>query len=228
MKKIIIPFFCAVLFSTSAVAQNTSKNTVASSGKASSSLSSQQVLDNYLKGLGGKDKLESVKSSVSEDVISAQGLEIKSVTKKMGNKFRSVQNVMGKEIMSVFDGEKGYSTQTGQRVDFTSEKIAELKKGKTIDALGIDASKYTSAVETLEGKEYNVLISNGTKLYFDVSTGLLYKTVNAQSSALIKSYITVDGMKFPEVIEAEGGGQKVVIKTSKVTLNTDIRDNDFK
>lgn len=226
MKKIIIPIFGVLLFSTSMDAKVSA--IVIEKEIINTNVTPQVVIEKYIDALGGRSKLSAVKSTVSEDVIYAQGIEITSVTKKMGNKFRSVQNVMGKEIMSVFDGEKGYSTQTGQRVDFTSEKIAELKKGKTIDALGFDASKYTSAVETLEGKEYNVLISNGTKLYFDVSTGLLYKTVNAQSSALIKSYITVDGMKFPEVIEAEGGGQKVVIKTSKVTLNTDISDNDFK
>lgn len=228
MKKIIIPFFCAVLFSTSAVAQNTSKNTVASSGKASSSLSSQQVLDNYLKGLGGKDKLESVKSSVSEDVISAQGLEIKSVTKKMGNKFKSVQTVMGQEIVSVFDGEKGHSNQTGTKQDFTADRIVELKKGKTIDALGIDASKFVAAVEPVDGKNYNVLAADGTKMYFDTATGLLYKTGSAQGAATIKSYITVDGIKFPELIEAEGNGQKVSIKTTKVTINSGVTDADFK
>jgi len=46
--------------------------------------------------------------------------------------------------------------------------------------------------------------------------------------ALIKSYITVDGIKFPGDIEAEGNGQKVVIKTSKVTINSGVSDADFK
>jgi hypothetical protein len=190
-------------------------------------LSPQQIIDKYLEALGGKAKLESVKSSVSEDIISTQGMEIKSVTKKMGNKFKSVQNIMGQEIVSVFNGEKGHSNQTGTKVDFTPDRITELKKGKTIDALGLDASKFTSAVETLEGKSYNVLVSEGVKLYFDSSTGLLYKTGNAMSGAVIKSYITVDGIKFPEQIEAEGGGQKVVIKTTKVVVNSGVTDADF-
>lgn len=225
MKKIIIPIFCAVLLSTSVNA--TVPNATASESNVKVQLSPQQIIDKYLEALGGKAKLESVKSSVSEDVISTQGMEIKSVTKKMGNKFKSVQNIMGQEIVSVFNGEKGHSNQTGTKVDFTPDRITELKKGKTIDALGLDASKFTSAVETLEGKSYNVLVSEGVKLYFDSSTGLLYKTGNAMSGAVIKSYITVDGIKFPEQIEAEGGGQKVVIKTTKVVVNSGVTDADF-
>lgn len=225
MKKIIIPFFCAVLLSTSVNANVQTVTTIESNVK--SQLSPQQIIDKYIEALGGKAKLESVKSSVSEDVISAQGMEIKSVTKKMGNKFKSVQFIMGQEIVSVFDGVKGHSNQTGTKVEFTPDRIVELKKGKAIDALGLDASKFTSAVETLDGKSYNVLVSDAVKLYFDTSTGLLYKTGNAMSGAVIKSYITVDGIKFPEQIEAEGGGQKVIIKTTKVTVNSGVTDADF-
>lgn len=226
MKKIIIPIFCAVLMSSALSANSTETDITVV--KTKYQLTPQQIIDKYIEAVGGKSKLESVKSSISEDVISTQGVEISSVTKKMGNKFKSVQTIMGREIVSVFDGEKGYSNQTGQRMDFTSDRILELKKGRTIDALGFEASKYTAAAESSEGKDYNVLISNGTKLYFDSSTGLLYKTVNAQSSAVIKSYISVDGIKFPEIIEAEGGGQKIVIKTNKVTLNSGVSDADFK
>lgn len=225
MKKIIIPFFAAVMFAMPVCANVPTVEAVSSTVK--SQLTPQQIIDKYIDALGGKAKLESVKSSLSEDVISAQGMEIKSVTKKMGNKFKSVQSIMGQEIISVFDGEKGHSNQTGTRVDFTPDRIVELKKGKTIDALGFEASKFTSAVETLEGKSYNVLVSDAIKLYFDSSTGLLYKTGNAMSGAVIKSYITVDGIKFPEQIEAEGGGQKVIIKTTKVTLNSGVTDADF-
>lgn len=226
MKKIIIPIFCAALMSSALSANSTETDITVV--KTKYQLTPQQIIDKYIEAVGGKSKLESVKSSISEDVISTQGVEISSVTKKMGNKFKSVQTIMGREIVSVFDGEKGYSNQTGQRMDFTSDRILELKKGRTIDALGFEASKYTAAAESSEGKDYNVLISNGTKLYFDSSTGLLYKTVNAQSSAVIKSYINVDGIKFPEVIEAEGGGQKIIIKTNKVTLNSGVSDADFK
>jgi len=228
MKKIILPFFCAIVFSTPAMAQKTSTATVKSVA-ATSQITPKQVIDNYLTALGGKAKLESVKSAIIENVINAQGMDINSTTKKMGNKFKSVQTVMGQEMTQVFDGEKGYRSQMGNKSDIPAEQISELKNSKTIDALGYDASKFQAVtVEKIDGKDYNVLSSEKGKFYFDAATGLLYKAGSPQGDAIMKSYMTVDGIKFPELIEAEGGGQKVSIRTTKVTLNSGVSDADFK
>ncbi len=227
MKKIIIPFFCAVLFSVPAAAQ---KNTVAAKTETvKSKLTPKEVIDNYLKALGGKEKLESVKSVILENTISVQGMEVSMVAKKMGNRFRSEQSVMGQRMVQLFDGEKGYFEKMGQKQDIPADKIAELKKGQVIDALAYDAANYSSAtVEKLDGKEYNVLSSDKGKFYFDVSTGLLYKTIGKEGSATIRSYMTVDGIKFPQEIEAEGNGQKITIKTTKIAINSGVSDEDFK
>ncbi len=228
MKKIILPFFCAVLFSTPAVAQKTAP-APAKTAASNSKITPQQVVDNYLTALGGKAKLEAVKSTIIENTITAQGMDINSTTKKMGNKFKSVQAVMGQEMTQVFDGEKGYMNQMGAKTDIPAGQIDELKKSKTIDALGYDASKFqTVTVEKIDGKDYNVLSSDKGKFYFDAATGLLYKAGTGQGDAIMKSYMTVDGIKFPELIEAEGGGQKVTIKTNKITLNSGVSDADFK
>ncbi len=40
--------------------------------------------------------------------------------------------------------------------------------------------------------------------------------------------MTVDGLQFPADVEAEGAGQKVKIKTTKVTVNSGVTDADFK
>lgn len=227
MKKIIIPFFCAVLFSTSVAAQQKAAPVKAVAAK--SSLTSKQVIDNYLQALGGKAKLEAVKSSVIDNTLSVQGMEVAMTTKKMGNKFRSEQSVMGQKMVQVFDGEKGYMDQMGQKMDIPADKIAELKKSKVMDALGYDAATFTTVnVEKIDGKDYNVLSSDKGKFYFDAATGLLYKSETKEGNAFVKSYMTVDGIQFPADIEAEGGGQKVAIKTTKVVLNSGVTDADFK
>jgi len=229
MKKIIIPFFCAVLFSTSVAAQQTS--TSAKTEAVKSKLTPKEVVDNYLKALGGKDKLEGIKTTVIENTLTVPGLpaEVTMVTKKMGNKFKSEQTVMGQKMIQFFDGEKGYFDQMGQKHDIPADKIAELKKSKVIDALAYDPASYSGVtVEKLDGKDYNVLNSDKGKFYFDASTGLLYKSSATEGNAVVKSYMTVDGIKFPAEIEAEGGGQKVTIKTTKVTINSGVTDADFK
>lgn len=228
MKKIIIPFFCAVLFSTSVAAQKTTAAPAATEA-VKSKLTSKEVIDNYIKALGGKDKLEGVKSIITDNTLSVQGMEITMTTKKMGNKFKSVQSVMGQQMTQLFDGEKGYFDQMGQKIDIPADKIAELKKSKMIDALGYDAASFqTVTVEKIDGKDYNVLSSDKGKFYFDASTGLLYKSNAAEGNATIKSYMAVDGIKFPAEIDAEGNGQKINIKTTKVVVNAGVTDADFK
>jgi hypothetical protein len=228
MKKIIIPFFCAVLFSTSVAAQKTTAAPAVTEA-VKSKLTSKEVIDNYIKALGGKDKLEGVKSIITDNTLSVQGMEITMTTKKMGNKFKSVQSVMGQQMTQLFDGEKGYFDQMGQKIDIPADKIAELKKSKMIDALGYDAASFqTVTVEKIDGKDYNVLSSDKGKFYFDASTGLLYKSNAAEGNATIKSYMAVDGIKFPAEIDAEGNGQKINIKTTKVVVNAGVTDADFK
>lgn len=228
MKKIIIPFFCAVLFSIPAAAQK--KEAVSAKTEAvQSKLTPKEVIDNYFKALGGKDKLEAVKSMVTDNILSAQGMEITMTTKKLGNKFKSVQSLMGQEMIQLFDGEKGYFSQMGNKTEIPADKIADLKKGRPVDALTFNAANYQNVtVEKLDGKDYNVLASDKGKFYFDAATGLLYKTVAGEGNVTVKSYMTVDGLQFPAEVEAEGAGQKVNIKTTKIVINSGVTDADFK
>lgn len=83
-------------------------------------------------------------------------------------------------------------------------------------------------MKKLDGKEYNVLNSDKGKFYFDATTGLLYKSSATEGNAVVKSYMTVDGLQFPQEIEAEGNGQKITIKTTKVTMNSGVTEADFK
>lgn len=228
MKKIIIPFFCAVLFSVPAAAQKKDAASVKTEA-VKSTLTAKEVLDNYFKALGGKEKLEGVKTLYMENTMSAQGMEINMTTRKMGNKFKSVQSLMGQQMVQFFDGEKGYFDQMGTKTAIPADKVAELKKAKPVDALAFDGATFQNvAVEKLDGKDYNVLSSEKGKFYFDAATGLLYKTLAGEGNVTIKSYMAVDGLQFPADVEAEGAGQKVTIKTTKITVNSGVSDADFK
>lgn len=228
MKKIIIPFFCAVLFSVPATAQQTSAAPVKAE-LVKSKLTPKEVIDNYFKALGGKTKLEAVKSTVIDNTLNVQGMDITMKSMKMGNKFKSEQTAMGQKVTQVFDGEKGYIERAGQKSDFPADNIAELKKGTTLEALAFNPSNFQSVtVEKIDAKDYNVLSSEKGKFYFDAATGLLYKSTAAEGSVTVKNYMTVEGLKFPSEIDIEGKGQKVTVKTTKVVLNSGVSDADFK
>ncbi|KFE98290.1 hypothetical protein [Chryseobacterium luteum] len=228
MKKIIIPFLCAVVFSVPAAAQQTSAAPVKTE-VMKSKLTPKEVIDNYFKALGGKSKLEAVKSTVVDNTLNVQGMDITMNTMKMGNKFKSVQTAMGQTVSQVFDGEKGYIERGGQKTDFPADNIAELKKGTTIEALAFDPSKFKDVtVEKLDAKDYNVLSSEKGKFYFDAATGLLYQSSVGEGSVTVKNYMTVEGIKFPSEVDIDGKGQKVTVKTTKVVLNTGVSDASFK
>lgn len=228
MKKVILPLFCILMGVTSVTAQ---KKTAAPAKieTQNAKLSAKDVIDTYIKALGGKDKLEAVKTTIIHNILSVQGMEISMVTKKLGNKFRSEQEVMGQKMVQFFDGEKGYIEQMGQKIDIPATEIDDLKKAKVIDALGYDPAKFSEVnVEKVDGKDYNVLTSEQGKSYFDKSTGLLHKTISEDNKIFINNYVTVEGIKFPSEVEAEGNGQKVLIKTTKVIINSGVSEEDFK
>ncbi len=229
MKKLIIPFFCVLLFSTSVEAQQTAAKATKTEAKQSK-LTPKEVIDNYLKALGGKEKLEAVKTTVTESIILADGMEVKMISKKMGNMFKSVQKIGDKEVaVQAFDGEKGYVKQEKTITPIPVDKIIDLKKGKTIDELNYNPANFEAVtVEKIGEKMYNVLSSDKGSFYFDDSTGLLYKSVIGGGEVLVKDYTTVDGIKFQSNIEIQNKGQKVNVKTLKIILNSGVTDVDFK
>lgn len=228
MKRIIIPFFCAVVFSVPAMAQ---KSTAATNVKISkSNLTSKQILDNYYQALGGKTKLENVKSVIIESSLKVDNTEINTISKRMGNKLKNVTISKIGEATEVFNGSTGYYTQGKDRKEYATFKISEAKVGKTIEALSLDTpQKYSNVtVEIIGGKRFNVLASKDSKFYFDATTNLLYKTVMGGIEFVIKNYVTEGGIKFPETIETIGYGKSTVLKNNKITLDSGVTEDDFK
>lgn len=71
----------------------------------------------------------------------------------MGNKFRSEQSVMGQKMIQLFDGEKGYFDQMGNKTEIPADKIKELKKSKVIDALAYDPANYSTVTVEKTGRK---------------------------------------------------------------------------
>ena len=97
MKKIIMSFALSLLFAANMMAQNVP--------------TAKQIIDNYITALGGKQKLESVKTLSMKNTISVMGMDMEGKTVKKDNKFKSTQTMMGQEMVQMFDGEKGYANQ---------------------------------------------------------------------------------------------------------------------
>ncbi len=215
MKKLIVSFALSLLFAANVMAQNVP--------------TAKQIIDNYVTALGGKAKLESIKTLSMKNTISVMGMDMEGTTVKKDNKFKSTQTMMGQEMVQVFNGEKGYANQMGQKIDFPADQIEKLKTAKIMDALGLDAAKIkTVEKKQVEGKDFYVLSSDDTKSYFDVKTGLLSKSENEKGTMTINKYADVDGVKFVEEMSIDAAGQQITIKNSEIKVNQPVSDDVFK
>ena len=200
-----------------------------STATAPATVSAQQVIDTYLAAIGGKAKLEAVKSIKSNSSMMMGGMEIKVSEKKMGNKSKATQSVMGQESVTVFDGEKGYAMQGGQKMDLPAAATDKMKTAKIFTALSMNAADYTSVTKgTVDGKEAYILEGKDGKSYFDVSSGLMVKSTSPQGDMTITEYMTVDGIKVPKTMKISAMGQNIDMSVIEFVLNKDVSDADFK
>lgn len=212
MKKLILTFAVSILAVANISAQT-----------------AKQVIDNYVTALGGKQKLESVKTLSMKNSISVMGMEMEGKTVKKDNKFKSTQTMMGQEMSQVFDGEKGFANQMGQKMDFPADQVAKLKDAKIMDALGMNPEKMkTVEKKQIDGKDYSVLSSDDSKYYFDAKTNLLWKTEGDKGTMIINKYADVDGIKFVEEMSIDAAGQQVTVKNSDIKINQPVSDDEFK
>ena len=193
-------------------------------------VSAQSVIDNYINALGGKTKLESVKTLLTEGTTSMMGMELATTVKQMyPNKQHSEMIIMGQKIITNFDGKKGYVDQMGQRTDFSAEDIEEYSKNQMFDALALDATKIKSVeLQTIDGKECYVLTDDsGKKNYFDKTTWLLYRTEGEEGTNTIKSYGEFGSIMFPTEMVQVAQGMEGTMKVTKVTINQGVTEKDF-
>lgn len=194
-------------------------------------LTVQQVIDKYVAALGGKAKLEAVKSVKTVSTMKVQGMDLTITTLQMApNKMKMTQSMMGNDMGgSVFDGEKGYVSQMGQKMDLTPEQVKQFKDKKMFDALSMKASDYKSVEKVSEnGRNYYVLTSDKGKTYFDAETGLLYRGGAEMGEMKILEYKDFGGIKFPVKMEISAMGQQIEMVTADVVLNSGVSEADFK
>ena len=196
----------------------------------SANVTAQQVIDNYATALGGKSKLEAVKSVKTLSTIKVMGMEMEATTLEMApNKSKAVQKIMGQEMVQVFDGEKGYMMQAGQRMDLPAPAIEEAKKKRLFEVLSYNAADFKTVEKvTEEGKELYLLAGAGKKLYFDTKTNLLVKSTSEKGDMVILDYMEVDGIKFPKNLKLAMMGQNMEMTNNQVIVNKEVSAEDFK
>jgi predicted Zn-dependent peptidase len=204
------------------------------------------VVDNYIKAIGGKDMLLNVNTLVSNMDVTIPGAPFKpmAISKQMmPNKISfEMKANMGGQTMSLmkrnFSGEKGYMEQQGQKMLMSEEEIMEAKNVEGIfeELYYSDDQTELLSINSIDGEDvYKIKVVKNEKTsyrYYAVESGYLISIEEEDENKNISStkygdYRSVNGIMMPYFMQVNAGGQNLEFNTTEVTVNTELKDSDF-
>ena len=205
-------------------------------------MTAQTVIDNYIKAIGGKEKLAGVKTVSFSGDMNAMGQSMQvNMKKMMPNKEMQevVHPQMGPVMKQVFDGEKGYAAQMGQQRPMGEDKVAEAKAKKNVifDELVMDLSKATlESITSINGKDAYLVKVGEESRFYNTKTGYLVKTEETKEAGGQKivisteydNYTPIKGVQFPFSMTSKQGPQTFGIVIKEVKVNEGVTEADFK
>jgi len=198
----------------------------------------QTVVDAYIKAIGGKDKVNYVKSLKVNFQAEMQGQKLDMVTKSMApNKQAMSMSMMGMTMMKqVFDGEKGYMERQGKK-EITEGEDLENSKNKTapFEIFGLLKGGELLGIEPIGDNEFYKVVKGKTTYFFDIKSGLKTKQISinkgpggkeiSQTVSFV-DYKDYSGIKLPNM-KISFGPQIIDFKIQDVKVNEDVSDKDF-
>jgi len=204
------------------------------------------IVDNYIKAIGGKDMLLNVNTLVSNMDVTIPGAPFKpmAISKQMmPNKISfEMKANMGGQTMSLmkrnFSGEKGYMEQQGQKMLMSEEEIMEAKNVEGIfeELYYSDDQTELLSINSIDGEDvYKIKVVKNEKTsyrYYSVESGYLISIEEEDENKNISStkygdYRSVNGIMMPYFMQVNAGGQNLEFNTTEVMVNTELKDSDF-
>ncbi len=205
-------------------------------------LTAKDVIQNYLKAIGGEKRIEKVKNLTVHAAATVQGMELKVVTyHKAPDKFMMEMSVNGNTLVKqVYDGEHGYMKSMMGSSEVTGDTLIRMKE----QALMHPEMRYLKdnykleldGIEDVDGKDaYKVNITSPggfqSSDYFSTDTGLLVRTVTSTGGMTQQSdlsdYKDVNGVKYPFTRTTTVGPQQIEIKVKDIDNKSKIKDDVF-
>ncbi len=226
---------------------NYGNNYEPSKAKIPAGFTVQNVFNKYFDAIGGRQKLESLKTLRVEMSANVQGqaLNIVQMKKQPGKLAISIAIAGNTMFEQKANGDKVSVKQLGNTVPIDEAgKFALKVEANIIPELGYDeigVSVKLAGIENLEGQDAYVVelaYQGGIKVknYYSTDTGLkLRETTFVQSpqgeisqARDFSDYKAIDGIKFPHTIKVPlQPGFSVPAKVTSLKLNGDIADNQF-
>ena len=216
--------------------------------KNTNSMSAAEIIETYLKAIGGKDEVKKVTSLNAVISLDMMGRSFEGTEKRMNPNLQMVELKMGTMTVMkmVFNGSTGFQQQGPQKKDLTDKEIKEALDDKAIipQLYYITDTAYKTnylgvgKVDDEDSYRLQVLMPSGRTSVqeYSVKTGLLLKeeTTTAQEGADVpmtieyKNYKKTGALLLPTEISRTAGGQEIPFKYKEIKLNEGVTDADFK
>ena len=208
-----------------------------------SNITANSVLENYIKSIGGREKLNDVKSLILKYQGEAMGASIISEEKRLNNKLANSTSMNGNVMMKMVVTENEAFVKQGPNKMALPENIQnDMKKSLGIfpelNLLNNPNVKF-GGKENVDGKEaYAVEVAGdfiSLKYLYDVETGKKIREISTTNmggqsqvqESVIGDYKDFDGILFPLKKSQSLGPQKIEMTLIDVIINQDFAENDF-
>ncbi len=213
--------------------------------------SAKEIIEKYIKTVGGAEELKKINSVLMNGEMSLQGMKLSVVDKKMNPNLTLTEMQMnGSTVMrQLYDGKTGYQEQMGNKKTISDDELSQYKNVKGIfpQLFYSDGSytlevKGTEKVSDKDAYKINVTSAAGDKSteYYDVNTGYLLKEEKSvktegqevQQTFEYSNYKKAGNVFFPFTnsikIQSPAGSQELVMEIKDVKLNEGVKAEDFK
>ena len=202
-------------------------------------MTAANVVDSYVKAIGGKDKVMAVKTTLMVANATIQGMPLVMTSKSSAPNKTSQEIAVAGNVMqkSVFDGEKGYQEARGQKMDMKPAQLEEAKSNVVPFSDMAYKEGTLDRIEPIDGENYFVIKYNDSEVFYDMKTGLKAKEVKTAKGpdgkevkvpTTFSNYKAVNGVLFPHTIGVKSGPMDLKFEVQEVKVNEGVTDADFK
>lgn len=201
-------------------------------------VTAESVINKYIEAIGGRKALEAVETLKIEANASVRGMQLGlDIIKTSKNQSALILYMGGNPLQKmVFNGETGYRSAQGQRMDNTEEQNATAQfQAAPFVELNVENPKL-ERVDTVGGKSvYVISLRPGEEAYYEKESGLKIKEISTveidgkdiSTPVLYSDYQEVDGIKFPFTIQQTTGKMVLVFKVEAISINEGVSDSDL-
>lgn len=216
---------------------------------AAATPTAEQILDRYVKAIGGREAWQKFTSRVTMGTIEVPSMNLSGMVmihEKAPDRLLAVVVINGASFRQGFDGTLGWTDdpQDGLREESGAE-LAETKRDADffhpVDLHRLYTKITVSGAEKIGDRDTYVLEaavpegSEPTKMYFDMQTGLLVRAVSQHHGADgitqyredFEDYRDVDGIKVPFTTHQTNGDTTYTTRITDIHHNVELDDSEF-